>query len=292
MLVNPQLVHETDTPEQPIQMDFSQPNVVGIKKGDKVIPVDMKISKDFYDVMTILGQKLEESTVSKVVAGQSPGGVTAASGINLLIGGGKLTVSSVQKAMGEVRASSTGKLFDFLRAYKQFEPLGDANLELLAGGRYQQLTPEEIPERMDIKVNYQPFMPQDRALAVQTWLEPLMQEIISSDFFYEQVGVQDAVTLRRQIEQDRDRKVAAQQFQQQVDLQAQQDMMSQAQQAQIGAQQPQAEAQPGIGSGMNAEDVGMGEQPLEQVTPNPQAENSVVNELNAMQNALSNPMSQ
>jgi hypothetical protein len=289
MLVNPQWTQETDTPENPIQLDFSTPNVIGVKKGDKLTPLPVNITPEFKDMMTLFAQKIEESTVSKVIAGQDPGGVTAASGINLLIGGGKLTVSSVQKAMGEVRATTVDRLLEYIRAYKEFDPLGKPGLEMYSGGRFNEIDPASLPDRIDIRVHYQPFMPQDRALAVQTWLEPLMQEIISSDFFAEQTGIQDVVTLRRQIEQDQNRKLAAQQVQQQVQVQQQEAMMMQQQQAAMAQQQ----AMPDITQGANAEDVGMGEQPLEGVMPNPQAPNAnPAGEINAMLNAISNPMTQ
>jgi hypothetical protein len=285
MLVNPQWTQETDTPENPIQLDFSTPNVIGVKKGDKITPLPVNITPEFKDMMTLFAQKIEESTVSKVIAGQDPGGVTAASGINLLIGGGKLTVSSVQKAMGENRATVVNRLIEFIRVYPQFEPMGRAALEMYSGGRFNEIDPASLPDRIDVRVNYQPFMPQDRALAVQTWLEPLMQEIISSDFFAEQTGIQDVVTLRRQIEQDQNRKMAAAQVQQQVQMAQQEEMMMQQQQA-------QQQAQLGMGQGLNAEDVGMGEQPLEGVMPNPQAPNAnPAQDINAMINAIANPMS-
>lgn len=272
MLVNPQLVQETDTPEKPIELDFSAPHVHGIAKGDKLTPIQMNLNRDFMEVMTMIAAKVEESTVSKVIAGQSPGGVTAASGINLLIGGGKLTVSGVQKAMGEVRASATHKIFDFMRQYSQFAPLEDATLEMSGRGKFNKLDPKELPEAMDIQVNYMPFMPQDKALAVQTWLQPLLNKIISSDFFYEQVGVPDVVTLRRQVEQDKDRDAADMQFQQQMQMATQQDMM---------AQQP---AQEGV--------EGEQEQAVDTPITNPQVdEANPATILNEIQNSIENPMS-
>jgi hypothetical protein len=277
MLVNPQMIHETDG-DEPIELDFSSPSVIKVRKGDTITPVEMKISKDFYEVMTMLGQKVEESTVSKVIAGQNPGGVTAAAGINLLIGGGKLTVSGVQKAMGEVRAGATHKIIDYMRMYPQFAPMEDPTLEVLAGGKFNSIDPASLPERMDIQVNYQPFMPQDKALAVQTWLTPLMSKLISTDFFYEQTGVQDVVTLRRQIQQDKDRELADLQFQQQAQMQQQQEA------AAMGQVVPGEEGEEPTET--------VGEQAVETPTANPMPEDaSVAAGLNEIQNAIANPMS-
>lgn len=279
MLVNPQFAHETDM-DNPIELDFSAPAVHKIAKGDKLTPLEMKISRDFYDVMTVIASKVEESTVSKVVAGQSPGGVTAASGINLLIGGGKLTVSSVQKAMGEVRAQATGKIFEFMKMYPQFAPLESARLEMMGGGKFNSIDPASLPERMDIKVEYQPFMPQDKALAVQTWLQPLMAKLISSDFFYGQTGVQDVVTLRRQIQQDKDRELADLQFQQQLQMAQAQEMAG----GSMAGQEQQPEGLPGI--------EGQQKQAIDTPEANPQE--SMTNPatmLNEMANSIANPMS-
>lgn len=278
MLVNPQMIQETDTPEAPVQLDFSRPNVVGVRKGDKITQLPIAITPEFEKVMTLFAQKMEESTVSKVVAGQSPGGVTAAAGINLLIGGGKLTISSVQKALQEVRASTVQTIFDYVRVFPNFAEDGEgAGLEMYARGALQQLGADSLPERMDINVSYQPFLPQDKALAVQTWLTPLLQKVISSDYFLEQVGVQDVVTLREQIEADKDREQADQLYQQQVQAALQQ------------SQQPVMPQEGAPPTGMGGEQTQ--EQVVGQASANPLPDNAnPANELNDMFNAMQNPM--
>jgi hypothetical protein len=188
-----------------------------------------------------------------------------------------LTVSGVQKAMGEVRAGATEKIVQYMKMYGQFAPTEDPTLEMVSGGKFNQIDPNSLPERMDIRVNYMPFMPQDKALAVQTWMQPLLQKLVSSDFFYEQTGVQDVVTLRRQIQQDKDRELADVQFQQQLQMQQMQEA------AEMGQVLPGQE-------GEQTETVG--EQAVEQPTPNPQvAEENPAAMLNEMANAIADPMS-
>lgn len=286
MLVNPQWTQETNTPENPVQLDFSRPAVHGIRPGEKITPLEMRITPEFKEVMTLFTQRIEESTVSKVVAGQSPGGVTAASGINLLMGGGKLTVSGVQKAMGEVRSGAVQNILRYIRVFPQFAGADSSMLRMYSGARTLDIDPAGLPGRISVMVKYEPFMPQDKALAVQTWLTPLLHKLISSDFFYEQVGVTDSVTLRRQIEQDKNRELADMQFQQQMAMPTQ-DPNAQAQ----GQGTPPAGEE--MGQGAMAEDMGMGEQPLEQVAPNPQVnEANPATMLNQMMAAIENPMSE
>lgn len=282
MLVNPQWVQETDTPENVAQLDFSRPAVHGVRRGDKITPLDMRITPEFQNVMTLFAQKIEESTVSKVVAGQSPGGVTAASAINQLIGGGKLTVSSVQKAIEEVRAGTVRKIFDYVRAFPQFAGDGEkTQLDMYVQDKFLTLDPASMPERLNIRVNYEPFLPQDKALAMQTWLTPFMQGLISSDFFYEQVGVQDVVTMRQQIDGDKDRQMADQQFQQQM---MPQPMEGDPNQSGMTANGGTPEAVPGMEGAQN-QDMVIGQPSL---NPQPAAQNPA-NALNAMFNAIQNP---
>lgn len=283
MLVNPQWVQETDTPENVAQLDFSRPAVHGVRRGDKITPLDMRITPEFQNVMTLFAQKIEESTVSKVVAGQSPGGVTAASAINQLIGGGKLTVSSVQKAIEEVRAGTVRKIFDYVRAFPQFAGDGEkTQLDLYVANKFVTLDPQTMPERLNIRVNYEPFLPQDKAMAMQTWLTPFMQGLVSSDYFYEQVGVQDVVTMRQQIEADKDRQMADQQFQQQMQPQMQgQGAPNQSGMTENGGT---PEAVPGM-EGAQMQDMVVGQPSL---NPQPAAQNPA-NALNAMFNAIQNP---
>ena len=283
MLVNPQWVQETDTPENVAQLDFSRPAVHGVRRGDKITPLDMRITPEFQNVMTLFAQKIEESTVSKVVAGQSPGGVTAASAINQLIGGGKLTVSSVQKAIEEVRAGTVRKIFDYVRAFPQFAGDGEkTQLDMYVQDKFLTLDPASMPERLNIRVNYEPFLPQDKALAMQTWLTPFMQGLISSDFFYEQVGVQDVVTMRQQIDADKDRQMADQQFAQQMQPQPMEGDPTQSGMSENGGT---PEAVPGM-EGAQAQDMVVGQPSL---NPQPPAANPA-NSLNAMMNSISNPM--
>lgn len=283
MLVNPQVFHETDTPENPVQIDFSTPGTHGIRKGDKITPLELRITPEFEKVMTLFAQKIEESTVSKVVAGQSPGGVTAAAGINLLVGGGKLTVTSVQKALGEGRAGTIRTLFNYMRAYAGFAGVGEkSDLDIYARGVFNTLKPNELPDHIDISVKYEPFLPQDKALAMQTWLTPVLQGLISSDYFYEQVGVQDVVTLREQLEADKDRKQADMMYEQQV-----QQGIQQAQAEQQMQMQGQQEALPPEGMGGEQ----LGDQVVGQAEVNPMASQAnPANELNAQFNAMQNPM--
>ncbi len=281
MLVNPQMVQETDTPENPLQLDFSRPAVHGVRKGDKLTPLAMNMTKDFYDVMTLLGQKVEESTVSKVIAGQSPGGITAAAGINLLIDGGKLTISSVQGALEEVRSGTLDKVFRYIKTYPDFVGGGmDGALEMYAGGAFKNIDPLTMPDNIEINTKWTSFLPQDKALAVQTFLPMLEKQIISSDYFYGQVGVQDVITLRRQIEQDKDRVLADGMHQQEVQMQMQQQQAALMQPQMQDPNQPQAPTQT------------VGENALEPVTPNPMPDNAnPADQLNANFNALENPMS-
>jgi hypothetical protein len=271
MLVNPQVVHESENGETTIEFDFSKPNAYAIRKGEKITPVELKITQDFYNVMTQFGEMMEESTVSKVVAGQSPGGVTAAAGINLLIGGGKLTVSPVQAALGEVRQGAIANVFDYVRSFPRLGE-GASALSMYLGGELAELDPASLPDFMDINVKYNAFLPQDKALAVQTWLTPLMQKLISSDYFYEQVGVQDVGTMRKQIDEDITRMIPEDQLQ-----------AGQPPPEQLGAGAP--EGVPGQ-TGTQAQETVVNQptqNPMEQ-TQNP------ANALNDLYNSIQSPM--
>ncbi len=292
MFANPVYLEETDTPEAPTKLDFSRPGVVGVAKGNKITQFEFNMTPEFQNVAQLFQAKIEESTVSKVVAGQSPGGVTAAAGINLLIGGGKLTVSPVQSALGEVRAGAIHNIFEYIRAYPTFaENEGRKGLEMYLKGGFEEIDPASLPERMDISVQYNAMLPQDKALAVQTWLTPLMQGLISSDLFYKETGIQDVVTLRQQIQKDKDRVLADQQFQQQmlppVDPATGQPMDPSAMQNPQGGENDQGspEAQPGM-PGVQAQDAVVNGPTS---NPQPTAANPA-NALNTIFNSLQNPM--
>jgi hypothetical protein len=147
---------------------------------------------------------------------------------------------------------------------------------------------------MDIDVKYQAFLPQDKALAMQTFLTPVMQGILSSDFLYQQIGVQDVVTLRKQIDEDKTRALADKQVEQQVmappPAQSQDPNAQGGVGAALGGDNPNSQAQ--ADQAAVAPDGSLQNQQVDQAGLNPMVpQANPANALNASFNAIQNPMS-
>ncbi len=273
MLVNPQMIHESASGETQIELDFSRPNVWAVKTGDRITQVNVNLSRDFYEVMGVLKEKVELSTVSPTIAGQGPGGVTAASGINLLIQGGKLTLTPVQSGVQENRAQTIKKIFDYIKAYPRFA--NDPSIGMYVGDAYHNVDPASLPDRMDISVKYTASLPQDKALAMQTYLTAYLKHAISQDYFFDAIEVQDKSKIKREIDEDK----ADEQMEMQAQMQAQK-------QAQASQQPPQGQPP----TGQEGQPPPQGDQMLEPVTPNPLPdEQNPADALNEMFNAVQNP---
>jgi hypothetical protein len=168
-------------------------------------------------------------------------------------------------------------LFDYIKAY------GESDVKIMLRQSVQAIDPSKIPDWVDVKVTLRADLPQDKALLYNVAMGAVKQGFISQETGWDLVGIEDKVKERERLDR---------QLQQATPEELQQGWLSDPdaqkvtaeQQAQMQQQQQQQEAQVNVGDATTA---AMSEGlPFES---NPQPNNPVVDQMNALQNMISNP---
>jgi hypothetical protein len=266
-------VYGSETGEKSFDLNFNFPEVIPTKTGETVDRLEVGVNEDVYKMLQEFTSRSERTTISTVAAGQVPQGVSAAAAINLLVQGTKLTIVPAQNAVGKVYSGIAHMLFDYIKAY------GESDVKIMLRQSVQAIDPAKIPDWVDVKVTLRADLPQDKALLYNVAMGAVKQGFISQETGWDLVGIEDKVKERERLDR---------QLQQATPEELQQGWLSdpdaQHVTAEQQAQMQQQEAQPNVGDATTA---AMSEGlPYEQ---NPQAGNPVVDQLNAMQNAISNP---
>jgi hypothetical protein len=271
---NPKWVYGSETGEKSFDLNFNFPEVIPTKTGETVDRLEVGVNEDVYKMLQEFTSRSERTTISTVAAGQVPQGVSAAAAINLLVQGTKLTIVPAQNAVGKVYSGIAHMLFDYIKAY------GESDVKIMLRQSVQAIDPAKIPDWVDVKVTLRADLPQDKALLYNVAMGAVKQGFISQETGWDLVGIEDKVKERERLDR---------QLQQATPEELQQGWLSDPDAQKVTAEQQaqmqqQQQAQPNVGDATTAAlSEGL---PFEQ---NPQAGNPVVDQLNAMQNAISNP---
>lgn len=271
---NPKWMYASQTGEKKFDLDFNFPEVIPISAGEKVDPLAVGVNKDLYEMLREFAQRSQQTTISQVVAGQVPQGVSAAAAINLLVQGSKLTIVPAQNAVAEVYAGVAQMMFDYIKAY------GEGELRIMVRDGIRPISPQQIPEWVDVQITLRADLPQDKALLYNVAVNAWKQGFISRETGWDLVGIEDKTKEQERIDQEVQGATPEEMKQGKVSAPAQQALVNE-QQQQIQAQQG---AQAGIGDAQTA--AQSGGLPFAQ---NPQAANPMLDQMNAFQNSLENP---
>jgi hypothetical protein len=272
---NPKWVYQSETGDKTFDLNFNFPEVLPAKVGEKIDPLPVGVNADLYEMLKEFAGRSQQTTISQVVAGQVPQGVSAAAAINLLVQGSKLTIVPAQSAVGEIYAMIAQMLFDYIKAY------GESDLKIMVRDGVRPIHPQEIPDWMDIQVTLRSEMPQDKALLYNVALNAWKQGFISQETGWDMVGIEDKVKERERLDMEIRNATPEEMMAGRVSEPAQKALMAE-QQQQMQAQQA---AETNVGDATTA--AQSGGLPFEQ---NPQAGGGVIDQLAAIQNSISNPM--
>jgi hypothetical protein len=272
---NPKWTHSTDAGETTIDLNFNFPEVIPIRTNEKVEKLEVGVNEDTYRMLQEFTTRSERTTISTVAAGQVPSGVSAAAAINLLVQGTKLTIVPAQNAVGKAYSGIAHMLFDYLKLY------GESDVKVMLRDGVTAIDPALIPDWVDVKVTLRADLPQDKALLYNVALNAWKQGFISRETGWDMVGIDDKVKEQERLNQEIQDATPEEMQQGKVSEPAQAALVAE-QQAQLQAQQ-QAETNVGDAT-TNTLSEGA---PYEQ---NPQAGNPVLDQMNALQNAVANPM--
>jgi hypothetical protein len=236
-MANPQFVHKSATGDKTFKIDFSGPNVWNIAPDESLEQLKTALPGDLYQMLQVITDKVQQSSISPVLTGSPPGGVTAASGINLLIQGGKLTIFPIQMAVQETYAEITQMVFDYVKAYADFSE--ETQLQLFLSNNETTLTPDMIPQYLNISYELKADLPQDKIAMVQAALAAL-GKIISKETAWDWIGIEDKP--REQARMDAD--MAEQQMMMQQQSQLQQPTSDQTQNQTMGLPPEMASGMP------------------------------------------------
>ncbi len=158
--------------DPPMVLDFTAPHVYDLQGGQDIRPLTLPVNAELLRTLGTIRTIQDSTTVSKVIAGQEPGGATAAAAINLLIHGAQLSLSPTKKALEEVYAQMVQMIFKYVRAYETLYPPGETgsqgkgNVELWTDGGTKRIMPAELPRWLNIAVRLKADLPQDKIVLV------------------------------------------------------------------------------------------------------------------------------
>jgi hypothetical protein len=155
----------TSNADPPMVLDFTAPHVYDLQGGQDIRPLTLPVNAELLRTLGTIRTIQDSTTVSKVIAGQEPGGATAAAAINLLIHGAQLSLSPTKKALEEVYAQMVQMIFKYVRAYEVMYE-GKGNVELWTDGGTKRIMPTELPKWLNIDVRLKADLPQDKIVLV------------------------------------------------------------------------------------------------------------------------------
>lgn len=165
---NPLTQQETDDPDKPLVIDRTVPGgTVKVAKGERLSPLLEKVvDPEQYKGLEMARQINEESTIPKMALGAPPQQLMAFSAISLLTQSGRLPLVATKQMGGEAIANL---LIAALTWYKSDPPQGGKFYD--AGkGNYIEITSQEIPDRIALRVNLEPDLPTDKLQLANTGL--------------------------------------------------------------------------------------------------------------------------
>lgn len=262
-MANKKWLFTSQTGDKAPDLDFNAgPELIPVKTGEEAKPLDVGLSNDLYQVLNVILQKVDESTVSKTIVGQVPQGVTAASALNLLTQGARLPLFPIQTAVGECLAQLALMVPEYLRAYARNR--ADEPLELYLTSKRQTITAAQLPNYIECTVTLKPDLPQDRAIIAQIirQLRPGADQLISADTARNMINIEDPAAEEEKLDAEK-----AEQVVEDLTLQAEGQQLQQAlsPQPQQPPPLPQGAPRP---AGMPPPPPGMGDQAAAQAMLN------------------------
>jgi hypothetical protein len=163
---NPLLVQEVDDPasSDPLVIDRTVPGgVMRVRKGEGPKPLAEKVvDPTQWQGLEMAQQMNEQSTISRQTLGEPPKGASnmAYSSLSLLAQSGRLPLVPPKESGGQMIGGLLGV------AMKWFKKDGGKK-KLYNGGKFVELSPSDVPERMVFKVILEPDLPQDKMQLAQ-----------------------------------------------------------------------------------------------------------------------------
>lgn len=184
----PFLALEKESPSQPDpEIDWSQPGInVRLLRGQRIVRVAQDaIPQEMMTLLNLVESKTPESLMPKVVFGQSPGGSTSFSALNLLSQGGRLPLVPIQERVGDAMGSALEIVLRWIAEE------GKA-LELYDAGVMYAIDPQQIDkDRVWVDVRLDPAMPQDRMSTAAVVTQLIDRQVISRKTGREWMHVDD-----------------------------------------------------------------------------------------------------
>lgn len=231
-MANPQWLHKNGTGEKPLVIDFSGPQTYPLAQDESIERLEVALPGDLYQVFQLISGKVEESTVSKILMGQGNFGAhIAASAINLMVQGGKLTIFPIQQAAQETYAAIAQMIFDYVKVYDQFAPdeateeadtgaetegaptlaktVKKNGLQLVLASKAQTIVPDMIPDYLDISYELKADLPQDKIAILNSALQAL-GKLISKETAWDWIGLEDKAKEQERLDQDQAEVLAQQ----------------------------------------------------------------------------------
>lgn len=187
LFVNPKWVARTRD-RRKINIDLNTSGgVVDLYTGEDISPLARQlVPKEVYDLLTLLKQQSEESTLPRVVAGASPGGVSAGFAINLLSQGGKLSIYPVEEAANEALTDSVRGAMSWIAKNKYPVKLSDDMI----------LTANDCDAyRFRTRVALRSSVPQDKVAMGNLWSQLIAQGVGDPVTMWEEMGYADGTTM-------------------------------------------------------------------------------------------------
>lgn len=163
---NPLLQQEVDNLDEPgATIDRTVPGgIIRTAKGSPLKPLMEKVvDPEQYRGYEIARSLNEESTIPKMALGAPPATQLAFSAISLLVQSGRLPLIATKQLGAEAIASGLEAALTWYKA----DPKG-AEFYDYDKGRSIELAPDEIPERLSLRVNLDPDLPQDKLQLANT----------------------------------------------------------------------------------------------------------------------------
>lgn len=146
------------------EWDFSAPGTkipLGVDESVEPLMKDL-ISKDMSQLLSVCNQMVEDTTVSKYVFGAVPQSTMAFAALNLMVQGGRIPLAPIQKATALALADLCQLMCQWIKYAKKAVKLYVAGAEIVLSAADLDL------DKLDIEVQLQPDLPQDRLQVANT----------------------------------------------------------------------------------------------------------------------------
>ncbi len=199
---NPQWQLEGWVDGQPMpKLDYTAMRIIPVRQGQRLTPLDEPHNSEIPALVQATEHKMQESLISETMLGRYPTGAPA-SAFALATSTGAQIIEPVREALKYAFSQAARLEFEYLKVYPTYDSESDGKLTLWIDGGETVVDPHSIPAWLDIEVEFEPDLPQDKIALMNIAMQAYAMQWLPRDKTYEIARLEDINEINRMWEEE------------------------------------------------------------------------------------------